>query len=79
MIEAFASYYLIVLWGAMIVYGGRKGYRYLMVIGFLFLATANVNSYLDGFPEFQAALRVILNTLTFLFLIFTARRLHGRK
>lgn len=79
MIETFASYYLIVLWGAMIVYGGRNGYRYLMVIGFLFMATANINSFLDAIPEVQAALRVILNTLTFLFLIYTARRLHANK
>lgn len=79
MIEVFASYYLIFLWGAMIVYGGRKGYNYLMVIGFLFMATANINSFLDAIPEVQAALRIILNTLTFAFLIFTARRLHAKR
>ena len=79
MIELFASYYLIVLWGAMIVYGGRNGYRYLMVIGFLFMATANINSFLDAIPEVQAALRIILNTMTFLFLIYTARRLHAKR
>ena len=79
MIELFASYYLIVLWGAMIVYGGRNGYKYLMVIGFLFMATANINSFLDAIPEVQAALRIILNTMTFLFLIYTARRLHAKR
>lgn len=79
MIEIIAAYYLIFLWGAMIIYGARKGYRYLMVIGFLFMTSANVNSFLDGLPVLQSMLRVALATLTFFFLIYTARRLHAKQ
>lgn len=74
-LDVIASIYLTLLWLSLVFIGPRLNHRYLMMLAFLFLAGASVNSFLDEIPQIQAVSRIVVNTCVFLFVIYAARRL----